>query len=247
MVDKQSPLPIYFQLEEAIKVQIENGDWIPGEMIRSEREFAEKHQISRMTVRQAINNLVNDGYLYRIKGKGTFVAKKKFEQKLPVLSSFSEDMKARGLKPSSKLIRFKIVPASNEIASELAIPIFDPIYEIQRVRLADDVPMALEMTAIPANLIQGLTEEHAKGSLYEFIEDVLSSPIDQAKQVIEASVAHEPESEHLGIKKGSPLLLIQRNTYLSDGTALEVVRSAYRGDRYKYIVEMNRMQENESL
>lgn len=247
MVDKQSPLPIYFQLEEAIKIRIENGEWNPGDMIQSEREFAEKHKISRMTVRQAINNLVNDGYLYRKKGKGTFVAMKKFEQKLPVLTSFSEDMKARGMKPSSRLIQFKVVPASNEIAGELQIPVHGPVYEIQRVRLADGIPMSLETTAIPARLIQGLTEEHAKGSLYEYIEKELSSPIHQAKQVIEASAARQPESDHLGIKKGSPILFIQRTTYLSDGTAIESVRSAYRGDRYKYMIEMNRIQQNESL
>ncbi|HET7658643.1 MAG TPA: GntR family transcriptional regulator, partial [Bacillales bacterium] len=217
MVDKQSPLPIYFQLEEAIKHRIENGDWSPGDMIQSEREFAEQHKISRMTVRQAINNLVNDGYLYRQKGRGTFVAMKKFEQKLPVLTSFTEDMKTRGMKAGSKLIRFKIIPSVVEMAEELKIPLYDPIYEIQRVRLADDLPMALETTAIPANLVHGLTEEHAKGSLYEYIEENLSSPIHSAKQMIEASAARESESEYLGIKKGSPVLLIQRTTYLSDG------------------------------
>ncbi|HET7577928.1 MAG TPA: GntR family transcriptional regulator [Bacillales bacterium] len=242
MVDKASPLPIYFQLEEAIKTRIENGELAPGNMIPSEREFAERHQISRMTVRQAINNLVNDGYLYRQKGRGTFVAHKKIEQKLQGLTSFSEDMKARGMKPSSQLIRFKIVPASESIAQELGISPYDPVYEIQRVRLADDLPMALETTAIPANLVQGLTEEHARGSLYEYIEKAVASPIEYGKQIIESSVARQSESKFLDVKKGSPVLLIQRNTYLKDGTSLEVVRSVYRADRYKFVIDIQRIQ-----
>lgn len=247
MVDKQSPLPIYFQLEEAIKNRIENGEVSPGEMIPSEREYAERHGISRMTVRQAINNLVNDGYLYRQKGRGTFVARRKIEQKLHGLTSFTEDMKARGMEPSSRLIRFKIIPASEGVAHELAICPYDPVYEIQRVRLADDLPMALETTSISANLVQGLTEEHVRGSIYRYIESVLDTPIDYAKQVIESSAARQSESEHLGVKKGSPILLIQRNTYLNDGTALEVVQSAYRADRYKFIIDMHRIQDSQRL
>lgn len=247
MVDKQSPLPFYFQLEEAIKKRIEKGELAPGQMIPSEREYAEHHGISRMTVRQAITNLVNDGYLYRQKGKGTFVARKKIEQKLQGLTSFTEDMKARGMKPSSRLIRFKIVPASEVVAQELAIQVYDPVYEIQRVRLADDLPMALETTSIPANLVHGLTEEHVRGSLYQYIGAVLETPIDYARQMIESSSAREVESEYLGVKKGSPILLIQRNTYLSDGTALEVVQSAYRADRYKFMIEMHRIQDSQSL
>ncbi|GGE15840.1 hypothetical protein GCM10011571_16830 [Marinithermofilum abyssi] len=142
MIDKSSPVPIYYQLEEHIKSQIEKGELKPGDCLPSEREYSEKYGISRMTVRQAINNLVSDGYLIRQKGKGTFVSERKFEQKLSELTSFTEDMKARGLKPDSKLLQFEIIPSDDAIATQLSIKRHDPVYQIRRIRLADGVPMA---------------------------------------------------------------------------------------------------------
>ncbi len=171
MIDKQSPIPIYHQLEEYIKQLIESGILKPDEAIPSEREYSEQYQISRMTVRQALNNLVNDGYLYRQKGRGTFVNKQKVEQKLQGLTSFTEDMKERGMVPSSRLISFEIIPAEPQLARKLDIKENTPVYEIKRVRMADNLPMALETTCLPANLVKGLTEEIINKSLYQHIEE----------------------------------------------------------------------------
>jgi GntR family transcriptional regulator len=240
MIDKNSPIPIYHQLEEYIKSQIESGALKVDEAIPSEREYAERYQISRMTVRQAINNLVNEGYLYRQKGRGTFVNKQKVEQKLQGLTSFTEDMLERGMKPSSKLLSFQIIPADIQVASRLKLKENTPVYEIQRVRLADDVPMALETTYLPANLVKGLTEEIINQSLYKYIEDTLLLTISEAAQQIEAASAKEIEVKHLEIEKGSPVLLILRTSYLQDGTPFEFVKSAYRADRYKFVHTMKR-------
>ncbi|MEP9408650.1 GntR family transcriptional regulator [Peribacillus frigoritolerans] len=240
MIDKNSPLPIYFQIEEQIKRQIENGELKAHDVLPSEREYAEKFEISRMTVRQAINNLVNDGYLYRQKGRGTFVADKKLEQQLNGLTSFTEDMKARGLNPSSKLLSFEIIPADKKIASELQISLYAPVYEIKRIRLADDVPMALETVYMSANLIKGLTEEIINLSLYQYVENYVKLKIDYASQTLESSIASELEVTHLAIPKHSPILFIQRNTFLIDGTPLEYVKSAYRADRYKFTITISR-------
>ncbi|TYR79745.1 phosphonate metabolism transcriptional regulator PhnF [Priestia megaterium] len=241
MIDKSSPLPIYFQIEEQLKKQIDNGELQPHDALPSEREYAEQFQISRMTVRQAINNLVNDGYLYRQKGRGTFVAEKKLEQQLVGLTSFTEDMKARGMEPSSKLLSFEIIPASEKIATQLQIDTYAPVYEIKRIRLADNVPMALETVYMSANLIKGLTEEIINQSLYQYIENQSGLKIGQATQTFESSIASDAETVHLKIPKRSPILLIQRNTYLENGTPLEVVRSLYRADRYKFTITMARM------
>ena len=240
MIDKSSPLPIYYQLEEQIKKQIESGELQPGDMLPSEREYAELINISRMTVRQAMNNLVDDGYLYRQKGRGTFVAEKKVEQELGSLTSFTEDMKARGLVPSSKLLSFEIVPAPKKIANQLQIKEYAPVYEIKRIRLADQVPMALEIVYASANLIKGLTEEKVNHSLYQYIEEQLHLKIGHAAQSVEAAIASETEGEHLNIRKGSPILLLQRNTYLEDGTPLEFVKSSYRADRYTFTIHIKR-------
>ncbi|MCM3731137.1 GntR family transcriptional regulator [Fictibacillus nanhaiensis] len=239
MIDKTSPLPLYYQIEEAIKQKIDKGEWESGSMISSEREFAEKYEVSRMTVRQAINNLVNDGYLTRRKGKGTFVSGKKIEQKLLGLTSFTEDMKARGYKPASKLVSFQTIKANHQLAKALEILQNEEVYEIKRVRLANEVPMAIETTVVPVKLID-LKEIHIKeGSLYSQVENA-GYYIDFANQSLEASIAREAESEILEIAKGAPVLLIQRQTYLTTGKPLEVVHSVYRGDRYKFMIDMKR-------
>ena len=240
MIDKNSPIPIYHQLEEYIKAQIDNGDIQPDEAIPSERVYADMFQISRMTIRQALTNLVNDGYLYRQKGKGTFVNKKKVEQRLQGLTSFTEDMKERGLTPGSRLVSFEIIPSGREIAERLKLNENTPVYEIKRVRLADNVPMALETTYLPANLVKGLTEEIINQSLYQYIEEKLSLTIHEATQQIEASIAKEQELRLLEIEKGSPVLLILRTSHLKDGTPFEFVKSAYRADRYKFVHTMQR-------
>jgi len=240
MINKNSPIPLYYQLEEHIKELIEEGELKPGDALPPEREYAEKYQISRMTVRQAFTQLVNNGYLYRIQGKGTFVADRRIEQALQGLTSFTEDMKARGLKPDSQLIVFEIIPATIQIANQLSITEYSPVYEIKRVRLADGVPMAIETNYISANLIKGLTEEIVNQSLYGYIEGQLNLQIDNASQVIESSVASQSEAKLLNINKGAPIMLIQRNTYLKDGTPVEFVKSVYRADRYKFMIQMKR-------
>lgn len=240
MINKQSPVPIYYQIEEQIKQLIETGEYKPGDMIPSEREYTEKYDISRMTVRQAITNLVNEGYLYREKGKGTFVAKKKIEQPLIGLTSFTEDMKARGMVPESRLIEFDIIPADATVAHNLELNDGDTVYKISRVRLADNVPMAVETSCIPTKLVQGLTESIVDRSVYDYIENTLNLKIDYATQTVESALVRENERRLLKINENVPIMLIQRNTFLEGGTPIEYVKSSYRADRYKFIVHMSR-------
>ncbi|KMY56906.1 GntR family transcriptional regulator [Geobacillus sp. FSL K6-0789] len=240
MINKQSPIPIYYQLEQYIKEKIEKGEWQPGEIIPSERELAGMYDISRMTVRQAVNNLVNDGYLIRRRGKGTFVAAQKIEQPLKGLTSFSEDMRARGMEPGTIVLSFETVPASEKLAEGLGVAEGDDLYKVRRLRLADGLPMALETLYIPVHLVPGLTRDVVSGSVYEFIEKEKGLVIGSAVQTLEASVARQVEAEHLKMKEGAPVLLLERRTHLVDGRPLEVVKSVYRGDRYKFMIEMKR-------
>lgn len=240
MIDKNSPIPIYYQLEEQIKGLINKGELTPGDMLPSEREYGERYGISRMTVRQAITNLVNERILYRVKGKGTFVMEQKLEQNLQGLTSFTEDMKARGLKAGVKLLSFNLVPAENKVAEQLDVKENDLVYEIKRIRLAEDIPMALEKVYLSKNRIQGLNEEIIKGSLYNFIEDQLQLKIANAVQIIEATSANDEEAKLLQIEKDSPVLLMERITALENGENFEVVQSIYRADRYKFMIELNR-------
>ncbi|TDL73820.1 GntR family transcriptional regulator [Rhodococcus qingshengii] len=240
MINKNSPVPIYHQLEEYIKQQIENGVLKEESVIPSEREFAERFQISRMTVRQAINNLVSEGYLKRQKGRGTFVTKKKVEQELQGMTSFTEDMLSRGMNPSSILLSFQIIPADKKSALALRIEEADSIYKIKRIRLADGAPMALETAYIPVEIVPGLTEENSNLSLYQYIEENLALSISEATQEIEASTADTLDSETLEINIGDPILLIERISYLQEGIPFELVKSTFRADRYRFVHTMKR-------
>ncbi|UAL53777.1 MULTISPECIES: GntR family transcriptional regulator [Metabacillus] len=241
MIQKNSPLPIYYQLEEGIKEAIQQQELIPGEMIPSEREYAEKYGISRMTVRQALSNLVNDGYLYRQRGKGTFVAHQKIEQPLQGLTSFSEDMRSRGLEPSTRVISFTEVEASHDLAAKLEVEAGALLFELKRVRLADQLPMAYEMLYISKELAQGLTKEIAVNSIYDYVENKLGLKIQHGRQVLEASIARKTEAEMLEVAEGAPVLLIERRTTLDTNKPFELVRSVYRADRYKFTIDMERL------
>lgn len=238
MIDKYSPIPMYYQLEELIKNSIEEGKLKPGDTLPSEREYTEKYEISKMTVRQATTNLVHNGYLVRERGKGTFVANQKIEQTLKGLTSFSEDMRSKGMEPGTKILDFKIVSTDQDIAKKLNIEEGSPIYKIERVRLADGFPMAYETSFL--SIVSGLTEEIIKGSLYDHVEKTLGLTIDYATQVMEASTARARESDILGIHEGAPILVISRITYLKNEKPLEVVNSIYRGDRYKFVIDIKR-------
>ncbi|WP_100010400.1 GntR family transcriptional regulator [Lentibacillus sediminis] len=242
MVNKQSPLPIYYQLAEEIKQLIRSGELAPGDLLPSEREYAEKYNISRMTVRQAINNLVTEGLIYRQKGRGTFIADRKFEQNLAGLTSFSEDMKKRGLTPSSKLLSFQLIEPDEATLENLSLGANEKVYEIVRIRMASDLPVAVETSYIPWKVAGDLQEADWPDSFYQFIEEKLGLTIAYGDQTIEAVLASDFEISHLNIEQGSPVLLMQRITHLHDEpkTPLEYVKSAYRADKYKFRMRMNR-------
>lgn len=239
MLNKQSPLPMYYQIEEDIKKRIAKQEFLPGESIPSERALTEMYDVSRMTVRQAVNNLVQEGLLYREKGKGTFIAEAKMEQSLSGLTSFTEDMKRRGLKPGNKLLSFEVKEAGSPLAKKLGMEADERFYEVRRVRLADDVPMALETTYIPYGLMPELTEEHIQQSFYAYVES-LGLTIGRAEQAIEAALAEEYQAEALEIPLHAALLGIERLTFTTDGRPFELVQSAYRADRYKFLAEIHR-------
>ncbi|WP_078390786.1 GntR family transcriptional regulator [Shouchella patagoniensis] len=240
MINKQSPIPIYFQIEELIKRQIADGVLKPGEALPSERELADQYEVSRMTVRQGISNLVQQNKLYREKGKGTFVSWPKIEQPLSKMTSFTEDMKNRKLVAGSLLLEFTTIPANKNIASILAVSEGTLVYAIKRVRLADELPIALEHTYITCDLAPHLSEEVLHSSLYAYFEQVCGHSIFEAEQTIEAVLATEEDARFLETQIGSPLLAIRRQTRLEDNRVLEAVYSHYRGDRYHFVTKMTR-------
>lgn len=240
MLDKQSPIPIYIQIEEQLKQQIQQGDFPVGASIPSERELSERFAVSRMTVRQSITKLVNDGLLYREKGRGTFVASPKVEQPLNGLTSFTEDMESRGMVPSSKLIGFDILEPESDVAQELQLNEGDRVYFVERIRFADDKPMAIERTYLPVKHFPDLTEESFQGSLYAVIENQQQLKISHATQRMEAGLVKKEDAGLLHIQPPAAILLIERISFLEGDLPFEVVRSTYRADRYKFTTEIQR-------
>ncbi|GGH80930.1 GntR family transcriptional regulator [Pullulanibacillus pueri] len=240
MIDKHSPIPIYYQIEEFLKEKIVSKQYEVDQAIPSERELSEVFGVSRMTIRQALNDLVTEGYLYREKGKGTFVAAQKIEQPLHEVTGFSEDMLKRGMVPATRIIQFGETDADKQIAAYLKINEHDPIYKIERLRLADERPIALEHTYVPVHLVPNLTEDIVKESFYSYVEQHLQLEISHAEQTIEAGLANSKQASLLEISQGSPVLFIQQLTCLTNEQPIEWVRSTYRADRYKFHVNMKR-------
>ena len=218
--------PIYKVIESDIKTKINQGELKSGDLVPSENELKDQYNVSRMTVRQALNNLVNEGYLYRHKGKGTFISQRKIEKNIHGVRSFTEEMAATGRKVSNKIISFEYIEASQEIADKLFLNEKDEVIFIERVRYGND---------IPAKLFKTITKENLTGSFYQYMEHELGMQISHCIQSIEAISADSKVSIALEVNKNVPTLLIVRNTFLSNGRPFEYVRSYYRADQYKFV------------
>lgn len=218
---------------------IESGQLTPGDRVPSERELTEQFGVSRMTARQALRELESQGYLYRVQGKGTFVASPKLEQPLVGLTSFTEDMRRRGLAPGARVLAAGEVEADRKVARLLGLSEGQRVFRLERLRLADGQPMALEIAHIPAAICPGLeSESFADVSLYRFLWERCGLLLVRAAQSMESVPASAYEAEMLGVDEGAPLLLLERLCFDGRGRAVEFVRSLYRGDRYRFTAEL---------
>lgn len=240
-IDKQSPVPIYHQLQEEFRHRILDGDLAPHDRLPSENELSEQFGISPMTVRQAMVELVNDGLVYRERGRGTFVASRlpsNLEHQLTRLSSFSEDMRARDLTPESRVLVFETVPAQGKVAVALEVDDGDEVLRIKRVRLAEGQPVGVHDTYVRDVPVQRAELEEV-GSLYAVFEqhDVTLA---EGEETFKAIAADAELSRHLGVPVGAPLLQVTRTTVDDGGRPVEYVVATYRADLYDYTVRLKR-------
>lgn len=241
IIDRHSPIPMYYQITKQIREKIEMGEYNLHNALPPERELVETYQVSRMTVRQAILELVNEGILIRRKGVGTFVAPPKLEQELSGLTSFTEDMAKRGMKAGARVISFGETMPDASVCEALNLHPHEHVYKCERLRLADDEPMALETTLIATSVCPGLRREDLENSsLYTLLADRWKVRLGHATQTLEPFLASPFEAKLLHVSSGSPLLLMHRVTFDQDGHAFEYVKSFYRGDRYKFVTELHR-------
>ncbi|HEX3787692.1 MAG TPA: GntR family transcriptional regulator [Pseudonocardiaceae bacterium] len=212
----------------------------PGSPIPTERSLAADFDVSRTTVRQALAELTVEGRLLRVQGKGTFAAEPKVAQRLQ-LSSYTEDMRAQGRQPSSKLLEIAEDPADPELSQLLGVRVGAKVLRLHRLRLADGEPMALETTHLPTSRFRGLRRYvTAGGSLYQVLRERYGVEMGHAEETIETALASPDEAEQLGADVGLPMLLLSRHSFDTEGTPVEWVRSVYRGDRYKFVATLNR-------
>jgi GntR family transcriptional regulator len=212
----------------------------PGSPVPPERTLSVDFGTSRTTVRQALQELVVEGRLERIQGKGTFVAKPKVAQALR-LTSYTEDMRAQGLEPTSKLLEIGYVVADETLAEKLAIKLRGRVLRIERLRLANGEPMAIETTHLSAQRFPGLRRQLARSnSLYAALSEKFGVTLREAEETIETVPAPPREAHLLGTDVGLPLLLLSRHSIGEDGEPVEFVRSMYRGDRYKFVAHLQR-------
>jgi GntR family transcriptional regulator len=212
----------------------------PGSPIPTERSLATEFTVSRTTVRQALADLTAEGRLHRVQGKGTFAAEPKLAQRLQ-LSSYTEDIRAQGREPSSKLLEIEELPSDPELAKLLGIRSGAKVLRMKRLRLADGEPMALETTHLPLSRFRGLRKHvTAGGSLYAALHDQYGVEMERAEETIETALAGPQEADLLGADVGMPMLLLSRHSFGADGKPVEFVRSIYRGDRYKFVTTLTR-------
>jgi GntR family transcriptional regulator len=232
-------VPIFAQIRDLIEQAIASGELTPNRRIPSERELSLLLGVSRMTIRQALLAMIADGILYTRSGKGTYVAERKIEQPLQRLTSFSQDILARGMRPASRVLEAELLPAPPELAHSLAILPGAELIRIRRLRLADDEPVALETSHLPHAIAPGLlAHDLADHSLYELLRIRYGIEFGSAKQTIEASEATADERGLLLLPRRVPVLRLHRFTSGIDGRVLEFVRAVYRGDRYQLHVEL---------
>jgi GntR family transcriptional regulator len=240
---RKGPLPRYYQLKEIMREKISTGEWVPGGLIPSERELGEQYGISRMTARQAITELVNEGLFFREQGKGTFVSRHKITQQLIHLTGFTEDIRARGQRPGTRVLAAHMQGADDETAERLRIKPGQPVFCLQRLRLADDEPLALETSQLYFIGCEKLLEEDfAQNSLYQLMENKYGILLIEAEQEIEAGLFDEEVAHMLKVPVNSAALFTRRITYTERDQPIEFAKAIYCGNKYTYYTHMKREQ-----
>lgn len=231
-VDRSSPVPLYFQLSQQLEGAIERGALTPGTLLGNEIELAGRLGLSRPTVRQAIQSLVDKGLLVRRRGVGTQVVHSQVKRPLE-LSSLYDDLEAAGQRPETRVLRNTVEPASAEVAARLGIAEGDDVHLVERLRLAHGEPMACLRNHIPSGLFALDTAHLEATGLYRLMR-AAGITLHSARQSVGARAATADEGERLGEPVGAPLLTMQRTTFDDTGRAVEFGSHIYRASRYSF-------------
>jgi GntR family transcriptional regulator len=234
-LDPAGTQPLYQQLQRAIREAIEKRLLAPDDALPAERQLATELAISRITVRKAIDGLVEEGLLVRRQGSGNFVASR-IEKNFAKLTSFSEDMRSRGRNPRSEWLKRTRGAVTPEEALTLRLSPGAPVYRFHRIRFADDAPMCLEYATISGDCLPSL--DAVGSSLYEALEAAGNRPV-RALQRLRALLLNAEQAKLLHAREGDAGLLVERVGFLRDGRAVEFCQSWFRGDTYDFVAELS--------
>lgn len=226
-LDKNSHVPLYVQLVKQLMDNIQNGDLKPGDRLPSERELAEALDISRITARQAITELLDNGLLYREQGRGTYIAFSK-RRSIQGFTSFTEDMLSRGLTPSTRVLNLEVITLE-KLQNELKLQPGEKVIQIYRLRLADGAPVALQTSLIPYRICPGLEKEDLSGSLFKILKDKYFIHPSWIEAEVNALPADADEAELLDLKPKEPVLVVNAQTFTDSFDIVESVKTIYRG------------------
>jgi GntR family transcriptional regulator len=239
-LDKSSPVPLYYQLAELIRLRIESGELKPGDRLASARMISEDAEISRMTVRQAVDYLVRQGHLEVRRGAGTYIAQPKLTYHAVNLLGFTQEMMKQGLHPSSQVLEQIAIEPPAEVQSRLRLEPGHLVVKVVRLRLSQDVPVLLETVYLPRDACPGLEHDDLSGlSLYEVLEKRYALRPWHSTQALEATVASDPASGLLEVPVGTPMILLEGVTYGRDDHPLEYFTALFRGDRFRFELEVH--------
>lgn len=240
MVNREKPLPLYYQLKSELLEDIKKGIYKENEKIPSENELQRLYNVSLITVRKALSDLVQEGILYRIQGKGTFVAKPKIQRYLNLLS-FTEEMKQKGIDPDTKLLSFTKEYVDKDMAEALKLSDDKSVWVVERLRLGNGEPVALQKSYLPCYIFKNFSEDYfnTSSSLYEILRAKYDMIPYRAEEVYNSiNINDKNIAERLSVKLRTAAFFVNRITFNQDGIPFEYAVSLLRGDRYSIRVNL---------
>ncbi|MBD9629245.1 GntR family transcriptional regulator [Pseudomonas sp. PDM19] len=236
-----SPVPLYSQLKEVLRTRILDGTYPPLSRMPSEAELGKAFEVSRITVRQALGDLQKEGLIFKIHGKGTFVAKPKAFQNVSTLQGLGESMTQRGYEVINRLRSFKTMPANAQVAARLQVAEGENVVQIKRARLVNRELVSLEITWLPEHVGKRLEKaDLVSRDIFLILENDCALPLGHADLAIDAILADAELARALEVQEGSPVMRIERLTHTADGAPLDYEHLYYRGDAFQYRLRIDR-------
>lgn len=232
---------LYSRIREDLRASITSGAWQPNDRLPSESELITRYSVSRITVRQALSDLQRDGLIFKVAGKGSFVAPAKPFQELTRLQGFAEAMGALGHATFNRVLSVRATPAPTDVAQRLLLPADEPVIEIRRVRHVGPLPVSLDLTWLPLAIGQRVAREDLAGrDIFNILETDCGLPLGHADLVVDAVLADAEQAALLGVHRGAPLLHIERLTHGADGRPLDHEHLFCRPDNFQYRLRVHR-------